>query len=113
MKRHLLCIGVLVTTLLVSPLARAASTTTAELWLDKCARCHGDTGSGDTPLGKKLKVVDYSSKKAQEVFTDEYLLKLIFEGKTVNNKVVMPGYKDEITAEEANHLVRYIRSLAK
>jgi mono/diheme cytochrome c family protein len=111
--KNFVSIGLLTTTLVLPSIVRATGSATAELWLDKCARCHGDTGAGDTPLGRKLKVADYSSKKAQEAFTDEYLAKLIVEGKTTNHKIVMPAYNEQITDGEVKNLVGYIRSLAK
>jgi len=113
MTKYLLCIGLFTTALLMPRVVHAADSTAAELWFDKCARCHGDTGAGDTPLGRMLKVANYGSKKAQEALTDEHLFKLILEGRTTNQKKVMPAFKEEITEGEAKSLVRYIRSLEK
>lgn len=93
--------------------AEPAKTNAIELWLDKCARCHGDSGKGDTSLGQKLKVVDYSSRKAQEGFTDEQLHAMILEGKVRNDKKVMPSFKDELSTEEIQSLIVHIRSLGK
>lgn len=84
-----------------------------EIWLDKCSRCHGDTGDGNTPLGKKLKVSNYHVKEVQAKFTDEYLHKIIDEGKIDGDKRVMPSFKDEFSDDEVNKLTAYIRKLAK
>jgi len=85
----------------------------ATTYLDKCARCHGDTGSGETPLGKKLRCKDYSSRQAQSLFSDDDAILLIQEGKTVNGKHTMPSYKDELTETDMAALLVYLRSLAK
>ena len=108
-----LSLSVVVLTLGLTSTTRGADKKTAELWLDKCARCHGDTGAGDTPLGRKLKVIDYSSKKAQEGFSEEHLRQLIGEGATRDKKRVMPAYKDELSKAEIGDLITYIKSLAK
>ena len=88
-------------------------TGTAHTYLDKCSRCHGDTGSGDTPLGKKLHCKDYSSKQAQALFTDDEALKLIRDGKVFGEKHTMPSYKDDLSEAEQRELLAYLRSLAK
>jgi mono/diheme cytochrome c family protein len=89
------------------------STHIAQTYLDKCARCHGDTGSGETPLGKKLHCKDYSSKQAQSLFTDEDALRSISDGKTAGEKRTMPAYKDDLPESERQALLGYLRSLAK
>lgn len=93
--------------------AAAEKANTCELWLDSCARCHGDTGRGDTPLGKKLKVRDYSTQQAQADFTDEYLHKMIMDGKIIDGKKVMPSYREELNEKQVAELVAYIRALTK
>ena len=80
-------------------------------WKAKCASCHGQTGKGDTEQGKKLKVEDmtapaYAAKK------DADLQKAILEGvKTPNGD--MPGFKGELTPEQAAALVKYTRTFKK
>jgi mono/diheme cytochrome c family protein len=80
-------------------------------WKSKCAACHGQTGKGDTEQGKKLKVEDmtapaYAAKK------DDELVKAILEGvKTPNGD--MPGFKGEITPEQAAALVKFTRTFKK
>jgi mono/diheme cytochrome c family protein len=80
-------------------------------WKSKCAACHGQTGKGDTEQGKKLKVEDmtaaaYAAKK------DDELQKAILDGvKTPNGD--MPGFKGELTPEQAAALVKYSRTFKK
>ena len=34
-------------------------------WADKCVKCHGADGKGDTKMGKKLEIKDYTDAKVQ------------------------------------------------
>jgi len=78
----------------------------------KCASCHGQTGKGDTDKGKELKVEDMSAAKYQGK-KDADLKKAILDGFKVDGKEVMPGFKDEVTPEQADALVKYTRSFKK
>ena len=72
---------------------------------DKCALCHGVDGRGNTPLGKQLQAADLRSKKVQNL-SDEKLQKIIHDG-----QANMPPFADQLSAEEINHLVRFVRAL--
>lgn len=80
----------------------------AELYAKNCASCHGKDGKGETTMGKKQKVKDYTDAKNQAAFTDEEAVKAILEGKGK-----MKGYKDKVTEAEAKDLVKYIRAFKK
>ena len=41
------------------------------LYEKNCAKCHGADGKGDTKMGKKLEVRDYTDAKVQASFTDD------------------------------------------
>jgi mono/diheme cytochrome c family protein len=88
--------------------APAAFGDAAEVYAKNCASCHGKDGKGETTMGKKTKVKDYTDAKAQASFTDAEALKVILEGKEK-----MKGYKDKITAEEAAEQVKYVRAFKK
>jgi len=88
--------------------APAALGDAAEVYAKNCASCHGKDGKGDTMMGKKNKVKDYTDAKAQASFTDAEALKVILEGKEK-----MKGYKDKITEAEAKEQVKYIRAFKK
>jgi len=81
-------------------------------WKAKCASCHGQTGKGDTDKGKELKVEDMTAAKYQSKKDDD-LKKAVLDGFKVDGKEVMPSFKDEITPEQADALVKYTRSFKK
>lgn len=73
----------------------------------KCAACHGADGSGNTAVGKSLKLRDLRSADVQKQ-TDQELTAMI-----TNGKGAMPAYKDKLTGDQINQLVGFIRQLAK
>ena len=87
--------------------APAAFGDAAEVYAKNCASCHGKDGKGETTMGKKNKVKDYTTAEGQK-WTDAEALKVILEGKEK-----MKGYKDKITAEEAADQVKYVRAFKK
>jgi mono/diheme cytochrome c family protein len=81
-------------------------------WKAKCAACHGQTGKGDTEKGKQLKVEDMTAA-AYQAKKDDQLKKAILEGVKADGKEVMPTFKDEVTPEQADALVKYTRTFKK
>src|SRR5450631_4467687 len=60
------------------------------IWADQCAKCHSDDGKGNTKMGKKLSIKDFTDAAVQAEFTDEDGFKAIKEGtKDKNGKVRM------------------------
>ena len=82
----------------------------SENWDNHCAKCHGADGTGQTRIGKKLHLKDYTDAAVQAKFTDEQLTKDITEGVTVDGKEKMKPFKDQLTTEEIKDLVSYIRA---
>ena len=86
------------------------SATVGENWENNCTKCHGEDGKGQTKVGKKLKLKDYTDAKVQAEMKDEEMVKAIADG--VNDaagKEKMKAYKDELSAAEIKDLVAYIR----
>lgn len=77
-----------------------------------CQKCHGADGKGQTIMGKKLKVKDYTDAAVQKKFTDEEASKIIKEGKKEGDKALMKAY-DQYSDQEVKDLVAYIRKFAK
>ncbi|HEY0725590.1 MAG TPA: cytochrome c, partial [Pyrinomonadaceae bacterium] len=77
----------------------------AALWGQHCASCHGKDGSGNTTMGKKLGVKDYTKDQG---FSDAEAEKIILEGKDK-----MKAFKGKISEDDAKALVKYVRGLKK
>ena len=71
----------------------------------KCAMCHAKNGSGDSPMGKGMKVPDLRSKAVQSKSNAE-LHKIITDGLGI-----MPKYGSQLSKQEITDLVAYIRHL--
>ena len=75
------------------------------LWAQHCASCHGKDGSGSTAMGKKLGIKDYTKEQS---FSDAEATKVIKDGKGK-----MKAYKDKLSDDDVQALVKYVRSLKK
>lgn len=84
--------------------------TSAENWENHCARCHGADGKGQTKAGKKLGVKDYTNASVQGAMKDEDMLKAITDGVKEGGKEKMKPFKGDLSDQEINDLVGYIRT---
>jgi len=82
-------------------------------WDKQCAKCHGKEGKGDTTMGKKLKVKDYTKAEDQKKFTDEEAFKITKEGKKKGSKTLMKGFASKLSDDEIKALVKHIRAMKK
>ena len=82
------------------------------IWDKECTKCHGADGKGETKMGKKLNVKDYSNAKVQAEMKDDEMVKAIKEGKTEDGKTKMKAFKD-LSNDEIKSLVAYIRKFKK
>lgn len=108
MKTQTKIIAASITFLLGSALGFAAPA--AENWDNHCAKCHGADGKGQTKIGKKLKLKDYSDAAVQAAMTDEEIIKVTTEGVFIDGKEKMKGFKDELSADEIKDFVAFIRA---
>jgi mono/diheme cytochrome c family protein len=104
----LLPIAMLVIAIAVSasPAAAEGNTAGADVYKAKCATCHGQDGSGNTPVGKSLQVADLRSAAVQSK-SDAELTQSVSEGK--GN---MPGFKGNISDDEIHAVVTFVRTFA-
>ena len=88
----------------------ARATETKELWDKNCASCHGKDGKGDTKMGKKVDVKDYTDPKFQAEYKEEKGIKAIKEGITEKGKERMKAYTEKFSDEEIKALAAHVRT---
>jgi len=107
--KKLLVISVLVT-------AMAALSSRAEdakaIYEKECTKCHGPDGKGDTKMGKKLSVKDYTDAKVQAELKDEVGIKAIKEGLKDGDKTLMKP-AEGLSDADIKALVAYMRTFKK
>lgn len=98
----------LVLTLSLSAAAYAEETS-ADIWKAKCKGCHGDDGKAKTKMGEKEKIPDMTNAGWQQRHSDEQIRDYISNGSKENAK--MKAFKDKLTPEQIDGLVKYIRAM--
>lgn len=78
-----------------------------DLFVSKCAMCHGPDGSAQTTMAKNLKIRDFHSADVQKQ-SDADLKTVITKGKGK-----MPTFDGKLTGEQIDQLVGYIRGMGK
>src|SRR5579859_2722692 len=78
-----------------------------DVYLDKCAICHGKDGAGNTAKGRKLKVKDVRSPEVQKLSEAE-MIDIVAKGKGKD----MDGFEKELGKDSVKSVVAYYRSLA-
>ncbi|HEX3108011.1 MAG TPA: cytochrome c [Thermoanaerobaculia bacterium] len=87
--------------------AMAAGPDGAAIYKTKCTSCHGADGSGQTPVGKSMKIRDLRSPEVQKQ-TDIQLTDVIAGGKGK-----MQGYGKTLSTADIQALIAHIRTLKK
>ena len=90
----------------------ASAADVKENWEKSCAKCHGPDGKGDTKMGKKLEIKDFTDAKVQASLKDEDMLKAIKEGVKDGDKTRMKA-AEGLSDEEMKALVAYVRKFKK
>ncbi len=109
MKRtHLLA----VLSFVVAALAASAAEAQAN-WDEHCAKCHGADGKGQTKMGKKLSIRDFTDAKVQAEFTDEQAFKAMKEGLTDKNGKTTMKAIEGLSDDDMKALVPFVRALKK
>jgi mono/diheme cytochrome c family protein len=82
----------------------------AEDWENLFAKCHGADGKGQTKVGKKLNLKNYTDAKVQAKMTDEEIVKVTTDGVFAKDgKEKMKAFKGGLSAAEIKEFVAYIR----
>ena len=78
-----------------------------------CALCHGADGKGQTKMGQKLGIKDFTDAKVQADMKDDAATKAIKEGmKDTDGKTLMKAF-DGLSDDDVKGLVAYIRTFKK
>lgn len=78
-----------------------------------CAKCHGADGKGQTKMGQKLGIKDYTDVKVQAELKDDAATKAIKEGlKDKEGKVLMKP-AENLSDTDIKGLVTYFRGFKK
>ena len=108
MKKTILLLSIMVSSAALT--ARAADAPAN--WDTLCKKCHGEAGKGDTKMGQKLGIKDYSDAAVQAKMTDEEMFKAIKEGVKDGEKVKMKPVEG-LSDDDIKALVKHVRSLKK
>lgn len=85
-----------------------------ENWTKHCVKCHGETGNGDTKMGKKAGCKDMTDAKTLAAKKDDQLFKSVKEGVKDGDKTLMKAYGEEgLSDDEIKALVAHVRTLKK
>ncbi len=84
----------------------------------KCAGCHGADGSGHgvelIDMNPKQLPIPWTDKAAMAQLNDQQLASKISQSdKKQDPDSVMPAFGDQLTSQQINDVVAYIRSLAQ
>ena len=83
------------------------------IYADSCTKCHGADGKGDTKMGQRLGVKDYTAAAVQDALKDDVAFKSIKEGlKDKDGKTQMKA-ADGIADDDIKALVAYMRTFKK
>jgi cytochrome c553 len=78
-----------------------------------CAKCHGADGKGQTKMGQKLGIKDYTDAKVQAEMKDDMALKAIKEGlKDKEGKTLMKP-AEGLSDDDMKALVAHVRTFKK
>jgi cytochrome c553 len=84
-----------------------------ENWEKMCAKCHGADGKGQTKMGQKLGIKDYTDAKVQADLKDEEAFKALKEGlKDKEGKTLMKPVEG-LSDDDIKALVQHVRGFKK
>ena len=103
----LVCLAMLMSATIATVDAASTDESGERTFKSTCAMCHGADGSGDTPVGKSMRIPDLHSAQVQSQ-SDAQLAEVISDGKNS-----MPPFKGSLNPEQVHDLVTHVRELAQ
>ncbi len=82
-------------------------------WDEQCAKCHGADGKGQTKMGKKLHIGDFTDAKWQAEFTDEQAFKAVKEGITDKSGKTTMKAIEGLSDADIKALIPIVRAFKK
>ena len=79
----------------------------ADTYKARCAMCHGDDGTANTPAGKMFKAASFSDPAIVKI-PDADRFAIVKKGKDK-----MPPFGDKLTDDQIKAVLAYIRTLEK
>ena len=88
----------------------ASAADAKENWEKQCAKCHGADGKGQTKMGQKLGIKDYTDAKVQAEMKEDAAFKAIKEGlKDKEGKTLMKP-SEGLADADIKALIAHVRS---
>ena len=82
-----------------------------DTWTAHCQICHGADGKGQTKMGQRLGVRDFTDPKVQADIKDDAAFKALREGlKSDDGKTLMKPF-DALSDDQIKAVIAYVRSL--
>jgi mono/diheme cytochrome c family protein len=78
-----------------------------KIFLEKCKKCHGEDGSGNTNFGKSLRAADLRSADVQKKSDADFYLQID------KGKKNMPPFGATLDKAQINDVIAYVRQLGK
>ena len=85
----------------------AAQDSGAETYKARCAMCHGEDGTANTPAGKAFKAASFNEPAIVKI-PDLDRIAIVKKGKDK-----MPAFGDKLTDDQIKSVLAYIRTLQK
>lgn len=114
MIRHMMTIAFLIGVIHTSHATESAIQTGKNLYRVYCMQCHGISGDGYGINTADMEVLpkDHTDTKEMKTRTDKDLFKAIkYGGKAIDKSVLMPNWDGNLTDQQIESLVRYLRVL--
>ena len=108
--KKLLAIGL--TVFVVSAVSALAGDAKAT-YDSSCAKCHGADGKGQTKMGQKLGIKDYTDPKVQDALKDDAAFKAIKEGLKADDGKTLMKPAEGMSDDDIKALVAYMRTFKK